>query len=69
MFQVAYLDPSATTALITGIASVAVAIGAFVVVMVRRAKKKVADKLGIEENQKKEKEGEIEFFDEEKAED
>ena len=69
MFQVAYLDPSATTALITGIASVAVAIGAFVVVMVRRAKKKVADKLGIEENQKKEKEGEIEFFDEEKVED
>ena len=69
MFQVAYLDPSATTALITGIASVAVAIGAFVVVMVRRAKKKVADKLGIEENQKKEKEGEIEFFDEEKTED
>lgn len=67
VFTQAYLDPSATTALITGVASVAVAVGAFVVVMFRKAKKKVSDKLGIEENKNKEVE-EVEFIEEEQNE-
>ena len=50
----AYIDPSVTTFLIQAIVSVAVAIGAGVAVYWRRAKKKVADKLGIDENANKE---------------
>lgn len=67
VFTQAYLDPSATTALITGIASVAVAVGAFVVVMFRKAKNTVSIKLGIEENKNKEVE-EVEFIEEEQNE-
>ena len=64
VFNSAYLDPSATTALITGIASVAVALGAFIVVMVRKTKKKVSDKLGIENKENKAAEEAIEFVEE-----
>ena len=63
VFTQAYLDPSATTALITGIASVAVAVGAFVVVMFRKAKNTVSNKLGIEKNKNKEVE-KVEFIEE-----
>lgn len=66
IFNTAYLDPSATTALITGIASVAVALGAFIVVMVRKMRKKVSDKLGIEDKQSKAAEEAVEFVDDEK---
>lgn len=62
----AYLDPSATTAIISAIAGVAVAVGAFVVVGVRKAKKKVSDKLGIEERNKAQDEDDIEFTDDTK---
>ena len=50
----AYIDPSTTTFLIQAVAGVAVAIGAAVAVYWRKAKKKVAKKLGIDENANKE---------------
>ena len=59
MFQVAYFDITATTAVISAIAGVAVAVGAVLIVWFRKAKKKVNDKLGIEERQKKEVEDEV----------
>lgn len=64
MIQSMYLDPAAATGLISGIAGVAVALGAFIVVIVRRAKKKVSDKLGLEENRNKEVEEDVVITDE-----
>lgn len=62
-FASAYLDPSVMTYTIQVVAGVAVAAGAVFGVMWRRAKKKVQDKLGIDENAKKEVEEEIDFDD------
>ena len=50
----AYIDPSVTTYLIQAIAGAVIAIGAVVGIYYRRAKKKVSDKLGIDENRNKE---------------
>ena len=50
-----YLDPSVMTYAIQAIAGVVIAIGA--VIYWRKAKKKVSDKLGIDENKNKEVEG------------
>lgn len=55
----AYLDPSVMTYTIQVIAGVVVAIGAVIGVYWRKAKKKVQDKLGIDENAKKEVEGDV----------
>lgn len=63
-----YLDPAAATGLISGIAGVAVALGAFIVVRVRSAKKKMADKLGIDENKNKEVEEDVKIIDSENEE-
>lgn len=52
----AYLDPSALTYAIQGIAGAAIACGAFVGSHWRRAKKKARDALGIDEKRKKEAE-------------
>ena len=49
----AYLDPSVMTYTIQVVAGVVVAVGAVVGVYWRKAKKKVQDKLGIDENAKK----------------
>lgn len=57
----AYIDPSVMTYTIQVVAGVAVAAGAVVGVLWRRAKKKVQDKLGIDENAKKEVEDDITF--------
>ena len=62
-FASAYLDPSVMTYTVQVVAGVAVAAGAVVGVLWRRAKKKVQDKLGIDENAKKEVEEEIDFDD------
>ncbi len=61
MITFAYIDPSVMTYAIQAIAGVVIAVGAVVVVFWRKAKKKVSDKLGIEEKQKKETEDEIEI--------
>lgn len=52
----AYLDPSVMTYTIQVVAGIAIAIGAVVGVYWRKAKRKINDKLGIDENAKKEKE-------------
>ena len=44
----AYIDPSVSTYLISTIAGVAVAAGAFIALSWRRAKKKVQTKLGVD---------------------
>lgn len=55
----AYLDPSVMTYTIQVVAGVVVAVGAVIGVYWRRAKKKIHDKLGIDENAKKEVEEDI----------
>ena len=58
-FNLAYIDPSVMTYSIQAIAGVAIAVGAVVAVFWRRAKKKVSDKLGLENNTKKQVDDEI----------
>lgn len=55
----AYLDPSVMTYAIQAIAGIAVAVGAAVGIYWRRAKRKLNDKLGIDENAKKEVEEDV----------
>lgn len=55
----AYLDPSVMTYTIQVVAGIVVAVGAVIGVYWRKAKKKVQDTLGIDENAKKEVEGEV----------
>lgn len=62
----AYLDPTTTTILLQVIVGVVVAAGTVIVVLFRKAKKKVADKLGIDEKQNKEVEEEFVVLDEKK---
>ena len=57
----AYIDPSIMTMALQIIAGIAVAVGAVVGIVWRRAKKKVQQTLGIDENAKKEVEDDIEF--------
>ena len=58
----AYLDPSVMTYTIQVVAGVIVAVGAVIGIYWRRAKKKVQDKLGIDENAKKEVEKDVIAF-------
>ena len=55
----AYVDPSVTTYAIQAVVGVAVAIGAVAAIWWRKAKRKVADKLGLDENAKKTTEDEV----------
>ena len=55
----AYLDPSVMTYTIQVVAGVIVAVGAVIGIYWRRAKKKVQDKLGIDENTHKEVEEDV----------
>ena len=50
----AYIDPSVTTFLIQAIAGVVIAVGAAIGIYFRRAKKKINQKLNIDENRNKE---------------
>ena len=50
----AYIDPSVMTYMIQVIAGIVVAVGAVAGVYIRKAKKKVNEKLGIDENKNKE---------------
>lgn len=50
----AYIDPSVATYAIQAVAGIVIAIGAAVGIYFRRAKKKLNDKLGIDENKNKE---------------
>ena len=50
----AYIDPSVTTYIIQAVAGIVIAVGAAVGIYFRRAKKKINQKLGIDENRNKE---------------
>jgi hypothetical protein len=50
----AYVDPSVTTFAIQAVAGIVIAISAAVGIWFRRVKKKMNDKLGIDENRNKE---------------
>lgn len=58
----AYLDPSVMTYTIQVVAGVVVAVGAVIGIYWRKAKKKVQDKLGIDENAHKEVEEDVVEF-------
>ena len=55
----AYIDPSSVSILIVSISGIVAAIGATVFIVVRKAKKKVANVLHIDENANKEVEDEL----------
>lgn len=50
----AYIDPSVMTYVIQAVAGVIIAVGAVAGIYIRKVKKKVNDKLGIDENRNKE---------------
>lgn len=52
--SMAYIDPSVATYAIQAVAGIVIAIGAAFGIYFRRAKKKINDKLGIDENRNKE---------------
>ena len=56
---VAYIDPSSVTIVITSISAIVIAVGATAVILWRKAKKKVAATLHIDENANKEVEDEL----------
>ncbi len=62
-----YIDPSAATVLLTSISGVVIAVGATAVVLWRKAKKKAAQVLHIDENANKEVEEDIVIKDDEEA--
>lgn len=57
----AYIDPSVLTYVIQAVAGIVIAVGAAVGIYWRKAKKKVNEKLGIDENAKKEVEEDLEI--------
>ena len=50
----AYIDPSVMTYVIQAVAGIVIAVGAAAGILLRRARKKFNDKLGIDENKNKE---------------
>lgn len=65
----AYIDPSVVSFAATAIGGIVIAAGAVIFVWWRNVKKKVADKLGIDENANKEKEEDLVINEEDPAED
>ena len=61
----AYIDPSVMTYMIQVVAGIVVAVGAAGGIYFRKAKKKVSEKLGIDENKNKEIESDDILIDEE----
>lgn len=64
----AYLDPSVMTYTIQVVAGVVVAVGAVVGIYWRKTKKKLKDKMGIDEDSKKEMEEDVVEFKDDTAE-
>ena len=52
--SILYIDPSVMTYAIQAIAGIAIALGATIGIIIRRTKKKINNKLGIDENKNKE---------------
>lgn len=61
----AYIDPSVMTYMIQVVAGIVIAVGAVAGIYFRKAKKKVSEKLGIDENRNKEVESDEIIVDEE----
>ncbi len=61
----AYIDPSVMTYVIQAVAGIVIALGAVVGMYFRRAKKKINDTLGIDENRNKEVESDEIIIDKE----
>lgn len=59
-----YIDPAATTVLLSSISAIVIALGAAFIVFWRRAKKKVSKALNIDENANKEVEEDVVILDE-----
>jgi len=55
----AYIDPSVTTYAIQAVVGVVVAVGAVAAIWWRKAKKKVADKLGLDDSARKTTEDDV----------
>lgn len=60
----AYIDPSVMTYMIQVVAGIVIAVGAVAGIYFRKAKKKVSEKLGIDENRNKEVESDEIIVDE-----
>ena len=60
-----YIDPSVMTYAIQAVAGVVIAVSAVVVVLWRKAKKKVAEKLNLEEKSIKETEEDVQIIEDE----
>lgn len=58
-----YVDPSIITYAIQAVAGVAIAIGAVAIIMWRKAKKKVSEKLNLEDKSIKETEEAVQIID------
>ena len=52
--MILYIDPSVMTYAIQAIAGIVIAVGAFIGIYFRKAKKKINKKMGIDENRNKE---------------
>lgn len=65
MTQLLYIDPAATSVLITSLTAIGVAVGASAIVIWRKLKKKVDKTLKIDPNANKEVEEELVILDEE----
>jgi energy-converting hydrogenase Eha subunit C len=63
--NVAYIDPAATSVLLTSISGIIIAVGATAVILWRKAKKKVSQAFHIDENAHKEVEEDIVIKDDE----
>lgn len=63
--RLAYIDPAATSVLLTSISGIVIAVGATAVILWRKAKKKVSQALHIDENANKEVEEDIVIKDDE----
>ncbi len=59
MVSCAYIDPSVTTYAIQAVAGVAIAVGAVAGIYWRKARRKINDRLGIDENRNKEVEDDV----------
>ena len=59
----AYIDPSVTSYVLQAVVGVAVAAGAFFAVYWRRTKKKLQEKLNLQDHGKKVQEADVEGFD------
>ena len=60
----AYIDPSVMTYMIQVVAGIVVAVGAVAGIYVRKLKKRLSEKLGVDENKNKEVESDDIFVDE-----